>query len=121
SARAYAQRHLVCPVPVRRLVPPPSATDPHPPSAPRVTWVRHPADLARLAIAAAVWLAVTGLALSNPDDARGLSTRLVLFVDGLPDTIAAAVVGLVQVAAILAPLAALVLVRRGRWRELALA
>jgi undecaprenyl-diphosphatase len=99
---------------------------PAPPSQPaaaeeRITWVRHPADAARLVLAAVVWLLVGGLALVYPEDARGLSTRVVLLVDGLPDSVAMAVVGLVQAAAVLAPLAALVLVRRGRWRELGLA
>lgn len=87
----------------------------------RVTRVRHPADVARLVLALAVWLVVGGLAIVYPDDALSISTRLVLFVDGLPDAVTTVTIGLVQVAALLAPLAALLLVRGGRWRELGLA
>lgn len=83
--------------------------------------MRHPADVARLALALVVWLLVGGLAIVYPDDARGIATRLVLFVDGLPDAVTTVTIGLVQVAALLAPLAALLLVRGGRWRDLALA
>lgn len=86
-----------------------------------VEWVRHPADVARAAFAALIWLVVAGLALAYPDAARDLSASLVLFVDGLPESVAAVVVGLVQLAAIVGPVAALLLVRAGRLRELALA
>lgn len=86
----------------------------------RVEWVRHQADLARAAVGASVWLLAVGLAAAYQEDARGLSTRLVLLVDGLPDSIARLLIGLVQVAALVAPLVAIALVRRGRWRELAL-
>lgn len=98
------------------------ATEPAPTSAEgRVTWVRHPADVARMVVAALVWVIVAGLAMIWPDDARSLSTRVVLAVGGLPRPVSGAIVGLVQVAAVVAPLAALLLVRRGRWRELGLA
>lgn len=74
-----------------------------------------------MVLAALVWLVVAGAALARPADARSMSSRMVEAVGGLPDGVAGAIVGLVQVAAVLAPLAALVLVRRGRWRELGLA
>ncbi|MCB1040016.1 MAG: flippase-like domain-containing protein [Acidimicrobiales bacterium] len=87
----------------------------------RVVWVRHPADVARMVLAVAAWLAVYGYGFTYPEDARGLSARLVLAFDGLPHAVTGVVIGLVQVAAIAAPLGALVVARRGRWREIALA
>lgn len=84
-------------------------------------WVRHGADVARMVLAALVWLGSAGIALVYPENAQSTSARMVVAVGGLPDSVARAIVGLVQVAAVLAPLAALALVRRGRWRELGLA
>jgi undecaprenyl-diphosphatase len=87
----------------------------------RVVWVRHPADVARLVLAVLLWLAVTGYGLSYPEDARSVSARLVLAFDGLPTGLTSLIVGLVQLAAVAAPLAAIVVARRGRYREIALA
>jgi undecaprenyl-diphosphatase len=87
----------------------------------RVVWVRHPADVARMVLAVAVWLAVAGYGLSYPEDARSISARLVVAFDGLPQSVSGAIVGLVQLAAIVGPIVALLLVRRGRARELLLA
>jgi glycosyltransferase 2 family protein len=84
-------------------------------------WTRHPADVARMVVAAGVWLLATSLVLGRPADARGFSTRLLLLFDGLPDSVTVLLVGLLQVGALLAPLAAVALVRHGRWRELTLA
>jgi len=91
------------------------------PAEPRVVWVRHPADVARMVLAVGVWLLVYGYGLVYPEDARSLSARLVLAFDGLPPTVARTTVGLVQVAALLAPLVAVLVARRGRWREIGLA
>ncbi|HRW38037.1 MAG: flippase-like domain-containing protein [Acidimicrobiales bacterium] len=88
---------------------------------PRVVWVRHPADVARLILAVGVWLLVYGYGLVYPEDARSLSARLVLAFDGLPPTVARTTIGLVQVAALAAPLLAMLVARRGRWREIGLA
>lgn len=87
----------------------------------RVIWVRHGADVARLVLAAVVWLCSAGLALVYPENAQSTSARVVVALGGLPDSVARAIVGMVQVAAVLAPLVAIALVRRGRWRELGLA
>ena len=62
----------------------------------RVVWVRHPADLARMVLAVAVWLVVYGYGLVYPDDARSLSARLVVALDGLPPTVTRTTIGLVQ-------------------------
>ncbi|MEZ5140756.1 MAG: hypothetical protein R2711_18885 [Acidimicrobiales bacterium] len=59
------------------------------PAEPRVVWVRHPADVARMVLAIGVWLLVYGYGLVYPEDARSLSARLVLAFDGLPPTVAA--------------------------------
>lgn len=84
-----------------------------------VDWVRYPADVARLVIAALVWCAVTGLAVLRPEPTRSVSLDLVRLLDGLPVGVAEVLVGVLQLAALVVPLVALVLARRGRWRELA--
>ncbi|MCB1029692.1 MAG: flippase-like domain-containing protein [Acidimicrobiales bacterium] len=87
----------------------------------RVVWVRHPADVARMVLAVGAWLAVYGYGLTYPEDARSVSARLVVAFNGLPNSVTSLVVGLVQVAAIVVPLGALLVARKGRWREISLA
>lgn len=84
-----------------------------------VDWVRYPADAARLVLAVIVWAVVTGIALTRPDQTEGLALDVVELVDGLPDFATRAVVGLLQLAALVVPLSVLLLARRRRWRELA--
>ncbi len=96
---------------------------PVPPRSPqlRVNWVRHPADVARMVIAGTIWLALKAFVIHYPGQSLGIAENVVQLVAALPDAVAELVVGLVQLAALVAPLAALILVRRGRWRELVLA
>ncbi|MCB0970261.1 MAG: flippase-like domain-containing protein [Acidimicrobiales bacterium] len=84
-----------------------------------VAWVRYPADGARLVLAVAIWLLITGFALQRPDQTEGLAVDVVGLVDGLPGVVTEVVVGLLQLAALVVPFSVLVLARRRRWRELA--
>lgn len=84
-------------------------------------WRRHPADLARCLAAGAVCAIAVLIARADPAATRSVSTDLVRLFRHLPDTVAQVIVGVLQVAALLAPVACLVWVRRARWLELAVA
>ncbi|MSO86900.1 MAG: flippase-like domain-containing protein [Acidimicrobiia bacterium] len=74
-----------------------------------------------MVVAAMIWLSFTAMSVAYSGQTLGLSEDLVQLVAALPDSLAQLVVGLVQLAAVAAPLVVLMLVRRGRWRELVLA
>lgn len=94
----------------------------HPPASPSAeaavgvgptSWERHPADLARLLTALAGLALVLSLTWAEPETATGMSRELVQLVGWLPTTVKAAATGLIQLAAMLAPVAlALLLVSR---------
>jgi glycosyltransferase 2 family protein len=84
-------------------------------------WRRHPADVARLLCALAVLLVLLAIAWLQPDAVRNVSRELVGLFRRLPDGAAAVLVGIVQLAALAAPVVAVAaLVRTGRWRLLGL-
>lgn len=87
----------------------------------RTTWERHPADTARLVLAALVGLIAVAVVRTAPDAVRGATADLVRLLDRLPGVASRGVVGLLQVAALAAPLGAVLWLRRGRWTEVALA
>lgn len=84
----------------------------------RKTWERHPADTARFIVATIACTAAIALTRAEPEAIRQLSVDLVLLFDQLPELVARVLVGSVQVAALVAPLAALLFARRGRWAEI---
>ncbi len=80
-------------------------------------WERHPADLARLLASLTGLALVLGLTLAEPRAATGISRDLVQLVGWLPTTVKVAAAGIAQVAAVLVPVALLlVLLRRGSLR-----
>lgn len=87
----------------------------------KTTWERHPADTARFALAAAVGLVAVAVVRAAPDAVRGATADLVRLLDRLPGVLSRGVVGVLQVAAIAAPVGAVLWLRRGRWTEVALA
>jgi undecaprenyl-diphosphatase len=84
-------------------------------------WERHPADTARFALAAVVGLVAVVVVRTAPDAVRGATADLVRLLDRLPGVVSRGVVGALQVAAIAAPVGAVLWLRRGRWTEVALA
>ena len=87
----------------------------------RTTWERHPADTARLALAVVVGVIAVAVVRAAPDAVRGATADLVRLLDRLPGLVSRGVVGLLQVAALAAPIGAVLWLRRGRWTEVALA
>ena len=87
----------------------------------RTTRERHPSDTARFVIALAVCLAFVAFARTNPTGVQGISTDLVLLFNPLPDLVIRLIVGLLQGAALVGPIGAIVYFRRGRLAELLLA
>ena len=85
------------------------------------SWERHPADLARFLVASLVCMAGVALTLAEPEGVQSTSSDLVLLFDQLPNLVTQVVVGILQVAALVAPVGAILYMRRGRWAELALA
>ncbi len=87
----------------------------------RTTWERHPADTARFVLA--VFLAAVAIVITRnaPDSVRGVSADLVQLFAHLPSVVTTTVIGVLQVAAIAAPLFAVLWLMRGRWLEVALA
>ena len=84
-------------------------------------WERYPADLARFLVASLVCMAGVALTLAEPEGVQSTSSDLVLLFDQLPNLVTQVVVGILQVAALVAPVGAILYMRRGRWAELALA
>jgi len=87
----------------------------------RTTWERHPADTARLVLAVLIGLIAVAVVRTAPDAVRGATADLVRLLDRLPGLVSRGVVGLLQVAALAAPVGAVLRLRRGRWTEVALA
>lgn len=83
-------------------------------------WRRHPADVARLALASVVLGVLALAAWVDPDGVRELSADLAAIFRNLPEWLQRLLLGLAQLAAAAAPLVLLggLLVRR-RWRLLA--
>ncbi len=84
-------------------------------------WRRHPADLARCVAAATVCAAAVLIARADPATTRSVSADMVQLFGHLPHAARQAIVGVLQVVALLAPAACLVWVRRDRWLELVVA
>ena len=87
----------------------------------RTSWERHPADTARLVLAVVVGVIAVAVVRAAPDAVRGATADLVRLLDRLPGLLSRGVVGLLQVAALAAPVGAVLWLRRGRWTEVALA
>jgi glycosyltransferase 2 family protein len=87
----------------------------------RTTWERHPADTARFVLAVVVGAAAIAVTRHSPDEVKGISADIVRVFSHLPNGITALVIGILQVAAIAAPLFAVFWLMRGRWTEVALA
>lgn len=83
--------------------------------------VRHPSDAARFCVAAAVSCASIVIALHEPAGVRAFSSDLVHLVSRLPEPAARAIVGAIQLAALVGPVALLFWLRRGRPYEVVLA
>ncbi|MFZ4718389.1 MAG: lysylphosphatidylglycerol synthase domain-containing protein [Ilumatobacteraceae bacterium] len=87
----------------------------------RTTWERHPADTARFVLATAITVFSIVIVRTVPDSVRSFSSDLVRLFDRLPDGATKAIIGILQVAAIVAPIGAILWLRRGRWTEVVLA
>lgn len=84
-------------------------------------WERHPADTARLVLAAAVTLGLVGVSRIFDDSIETVSSSLVRMLRLIPDGIVFALVGIVQVVVTVAiPIALGWLFVRRRWRVLGL-
>ncbi len=82
-------------------------------------WVRHPADLARFALAATVTIVVGLVVMLDPGSARRFSSAVIDAVDWLPGPVSSALVGITQLAAIVVPIVIIgVLIVGRRWRLL---
>ncbi len=92
-----------------------------PPDSSSPTWERHPADVARLIVAAAVTLGLVGFSRIFDDSIAEVSTDLVRLVRTIPDGLAFALVGLVQIAVTVAIVVAVIwLAAMRKWRFLGL-
>lgn len=69
------------------------------------SWVRHPSDLARLAMSLLALTAGLAVVATHPDLVRGVSSDLIRLVLRLPHGVRASLLGLTQLAAVLAPAA----------------
>ncbi len=87
----------------------------------RTEWERHPADTARFALAAVVAFFAIVVVRNAPDGVRDGTADLVRLFDRLPDGFSHLIIGVLQIAAIIAPIGAILWFRRGRWTEVALA
>ncbi|MEY4174708.1 MAG: hypothetical protein RI900_1873 [Actinomycetota bacterium] len=87
----------------------------------KTTWERHPADTARFVLSVVVGIVAIAVVRAAPDAVRGATADLVRLLDRLPSLLSRGVVGLLQVAALAAPIWAILWLRRGRWTEVALA
>ncbi len=87
----------------------------------RTEWERHPADTARFVLATAIAVLSIVVVRNAPDAVRDTAADLVRLFDRLPDGLTRAIVGILQVVAIVAPIAAILWLRRGRWTEVVLA
>ncbi len=85
-------------------------------------WERHSADVARLVLSAAVTAALVGFSRLFDDSIERVSTDVVRLVNTIPDGLAFALVGIVQIVVTVAvAVAVLWLVAKRRWRLLGLA
>lgn len=87
----------------------------------RTEWERHPADTARFALAAVVAFFAIVVVRNAPDGVKDGTADLVRLFDRLPDGFSHLIIGVLQIAAIIAPIGAILWFRRGRWTEVALA
>jgi uncharacterized protein (TIRG00374 family) len=87
----------------------------------RTTWERHPADLARFLLASLICILAVWWSKRNPSAATNVSTDVVNLVSHLPPLVTRFLIGILQIAAIVTPVGALLYVRKGRWKELAVA
>lgn len=87
----------------------------------KTTWERHPADTARFVLSVSVGIVAVAVVRAAPDAVRGATADLVRLLDRLPALLSRGLVGLLQVAALAAPIGAILWLRRGRWTEVALA
>ena len=84
-------------------------------------WYRHPADLARLIVAAAVTAIIALVVEIYPEGVLRMSTDLVRLVSNLPTWLTAGIVGFLQLAAVVTPVVVVaVLVVRRKWAILGL-
>ncbi len=77
-------------------------------------WYRHPSDVARLVFTLVALAVLVLVAVVRDSELAGISTDLLILVDGLPRALVNGLVGLVQLLAVLAPAIALVVVVRAR-------
>lgn len=87
----------------------------------RTEWERHPADTARFALACVIAFVTIVVVRNAPDSVKDGTADLVRLFDRLPDGFSHLIVGALQIAAIVAPIGAILWFRRGRWLEVALA
>ncbi|HET8929959.1 MAG TPA: hypothetical protein VFN21_04815, partial [Acidimicrobiales bacterium] len=84
-------------------------------------WERHPADVARLVVSATVTFALVGFSRLFDNSIDRVSTDVVRLVRTIPDGLAFALVGIVQIIVTVAvPVVVLWLVAKRRWRILGL-
>ena len=87
----------------------------------RTEWERHPADTARFALASVIAFFAIVVVRNAPDSVKDSTADLVRLFDRLPDGFSHLIVGMLQIAAIVAPIGVILWFRRGRWLEVALA
>ena len=87
----------------------------------RTTWERHPADTARFVLSTCLAVLAIVITRNAPDSVKGISADLVRLFGHLPDGVTTAVVGVLQLTALAAPIAAVLWFLRGRWTEVVLA
>lgn len=96
-----------------------NATDASVDAPPVVGWRRHPSDVVRLVLSLAVALVTLALTAFEPDSVRRASGDLVVLVRRLPAVVTEALLGVVQLSALVLPIAAVVALAAGRhWRSL---
>jgi uncharacterized membrane protein YbhN (UPF0104 family)/tRNA A-37 threonylcarbamoyl transferase component Bud32 len=87
----------------------------------RTEWERHPADTARFVLSTTIAALAIVLVRNAPDSVKDGASDLVRRFDRLPDGFSHLIVGILQLVAIVAPIGAILWLRRGRWTEVALA
>ncbi len=87
----------------------------------RTEWERHPADTARFVLASVIAFLAIVVVRHAPDSVKDGTADLVRLFDRLPDGFSHLIIGMLQIAAIIAPIGVILWFRRGRWLEVAMA